>query len=254
MHLSLFIFAQESIKVDLAMQNNLKIIEEYVNETIDGQDSFLLTKEYFNQKGRTTLKEIYNREGLTCAYSYFYKDDTVRTERITVCHGKFISKTKIWYDRKNREVKAIDYDKNGKKTGTYSKTKYNDKLKTKEVMIQLSYGKIIEIKTQFGNNMDMSSSYEKKNGVWVDMASRNDTLIFRSEDENFNGSQLKRISTTSKVKESNTTISVKGKQKLEKGDILKTETYIMQNGLKSYQIQYLNEGFNAKKRFVYYTY
>ncbi|MBK8628591.1 MAG: hypothetical protein IPN86_24520 [Saprospiraceae bacterium] len=180
------------------MQNNLKIVEEYVTETLDGQDSFLLTKEYFNKKGRTTLKEIYNRDGLTCSSSYFYKDDTVRTERITVCNGKFLSKTKIWYDRKNRAAKTIDYDQNGKKTGTYSKTRYNDKLKTKEVKIQFDNGKIIEIKTQFADNMDAASSYEKKNGVWVEMASRNDTLVMRTEDENFNGSKLKRISTTSR--------------------------------------------------------
>lgn len=253
MHLSLFIFAQESIKVDLAMQNNLKIIEEYVTETLDGQDSFLLTKEYFNKKGRTTLKEIYNRDGLTCSYSYFYKDDTVRTKRITVCRDKLLSKTKIWYDRKNREVKAIDYDGNGRKTGTFSKIKYNDKLKTKEVYIRFDNGKIIEIKTQFADNMDAASNYEKKNGVWVEMATRNDTLVLRTEDENFNGSKLNRISTTSRITESKTIISVKGAQKFEKGDIVKTETYIMQNGLKAYQTQYLNEEFNARKRFVYYT-
>jgi hypothetical protein len=235
------------------MRNHLKIVEEYVTVTIDGQDSFLLTKEYFNQKGRTTLKEIYNRNGLSCSYVYFYKDDTVRTERITVCYGKFLSKTKIWYDRKNREVKAIDYDENGKKTGTYSKIKYNDKLNTQEVLIQFHNGNRKETKYQFGKDNEFVASFEKKNGVWVEKP-RYDTGNLKSEEENYRGTKLKRISTTYKIKESTTTISVKGKQKLEKGDILKTDTYIMENGLNDFQVQYLNGVFNAKKRFLYYTY
>lgn len=121
------IFGQERMTPALAMQNSLQLVEAYVTEEIDSTDSFLITKEYFNKMGRTTLKEIYSRKGLGCAYSYFYKDDTIRTERITVCYEKFLSKTKIWYDRKNREVKTIDYDESGRKTGTYSKIKYNDK-------------------------------------------------------------------------------------------------------------------------------
>lgn len=170
-----------------------------------------------------------------------------------MCRGKLLSKTKIWYDRKNREVKAIDYDGNGRKTGTFSKIKYNDKLKTKEVYIRFDNGKIIETKVQFGKDNEFVVSFEKKNGVLVEKPRNYDTGNLKSEEENYNGTKLKRISTTYKIKESKTTISVKGAQKFEKGDLVKTETYIMQNGLKSYQTQYLNEEFNARKRFVYYT-
>lgn len=56
-------------------------------------DSFLIIKKYFNTKGWTTLTEIYDRDVIRCSYSYKYRDDTVRIERITVCGGKFVSKT-----------------------------------------------------------------------------------------------------------------------------------------------------------------
>lgn len=239
---------------ELAMLNNLKIVDAYVTEDVGSTDSFLITKEYFNKKGRTTLIEIYSRKGLGCTYSYYYKDDTLRTERITVCHGKFISKTKIWYDRKNREVKAIDYDEKGKKTGTYSKIKYDDKRKTKETIIHFSEGSTIKTKTTFGENVEMIEHLVRDNGKWYNKTNADLAPLHKSEEENYKGTNLKRVSITKEIMESRTILGVKGQLKLEKGDILKTETFIMLNGLTAYQNQYVNDVFFGKKRFVYIEY
>jgi len=54
--------------------------------------------------------------------------------------------------------------------------------------------------------------------------------------------------------ESRTILGVKGQLKLEKGDILKNETFIMQNGLTAYQNQYVNDVFVGMKSFVYVEY
>ena len=253
-HLCFWISAQEDIKIDLAKRNQIKIAEAYVKDSLGSNDSFLITKEYFNKMGRTTLMEIYGRDGLRCSYSYFYKDDTIRIERITVCYGKFISKTKIWYDRKNREIKAIDYDENGKKTGIFSKVKYNDKRRTKVVTIHFGNGSTKELKYQYDKNMNIVASFEKKNGVWIDKSSSIDKGISNYEEKNYKGTHLTRTSTTIENKEAKTLIALKGKLKLEIGDKLKTETYRMDNGLISYQYQYLNDQFDGMKRYIYYTY
>ncbi|HMR88723.1 MAG TPA: hypothetical protein PKD51_11250 [Saprospiraceae bacterium] len=252
LHLVFIVRSQERMTPALAMQNNLQLVEAYVIEEIGSTDSFLITKEYFNKMGRTTLKEIYSRKGLGCAYSYFYKDDTIRTERITVCHGKFLSKTKIWYDSKNREVKAIDYDESGKKTGTYSKIKYNDKKKTKETFIQFSDGYTIETKTTYGDNADMVEHLVKENRRWYDRTTGTFTQLHKSEEENYNGTNLKRVNESDEAKESKTILGVKGQLKLEKGDLLKNESFIMANGLIAYHNQYVNDVFIGMKRFVYF--
>jgi len=254
LHLVSIVRGQERMTPALAMQNNLQLVEAYVIEEIGSTDSFLITKEYFNKMGRTTLKEIYSRKGLGCAYSYFYKDDTIRTERITVCHGKFLSKTKIWYDSKNREVKAIDYDESGKKTGTYSKIKYNDKKKTKETFIQFSEGFTKETKTTYGDNGDMIEHLVKENRRWYDRTHADRGPLHETEEENYNGSNLKRVIVTRKINESTTIIGVKGQLKLQKGDILKNESFIMENGLIAYHNQYVNDVFIGMKRFVYFKY
>lgn len=254
LHLAFIVRSQEQITPELAMQNNLKIVEAYVTEEVGSTDSFLITKEYFNKKGRTTLIEIYSRKGLGCAYSYYYKDDTLRTERITVCHGKFITKTKIWYDRKNREVKAIDYDESGKKTGTYSKIKYNDKKRTKETIMHFSDGFITESKTTFGENGKMIEHLVRENGRWYDKTNADLAPLHKSEEENYNGSNLKRVSTAKKIVESRTILGVKGKLKLEKGDMLKNETFILENGLTAHKNQYVNDVFIGKKSFFYFEY
>src|SRR5690606_27619554 len=99
-------------------------------------DSFLITKEYFNVKGRRTKIEIYDSTGLMRSeYIYLYKDDTLRTERITKFQGVLNSTTKISYDKKGREIKSVDYDKNGNKNGTYSKSKYTDSNQIKETKL-----------------------------------------------------------------------------------------------------------------------
>lgn len=254
LHLVFIVRSQERMTPELAMQNSLQLVEAYVTEEIDSTDSFLITKEYFNKMGRTTLKEIYSRKGLGCAYSYFYKDDTIRTERITVCYGKFLSKTKIWYDRKNREVKTIDYDGSGRKTGTYSKIKYNDKKRTKETFIQISDGFTSESKTTFDDDGKMIEHLVRKHGKWYDKTHADGGPLHETEEENYNDSNLKRVIVTREIKESTTIIGVKGQLKLQKGDILKNESFIMENGLTAYHNQYVNDVFIGMKRFVYFKY
>jgi len=191
LHLVFKLYGQDQMTPELAMQNNLKIVDAYVTEDVGSTDSLLITKEYFNKKGRTTLIEIHSRKGLGCAYSYYYKDDTLRTARITVCNGKFISKTKLWYDRKNREVKAIDYNEKGKITGTYSKIKYDDKRKTKETIIHFSEGSTIKTKTTFGENGEMIEHLVSENGKWYDKTNADLAPLHKSEEENYKGSNLK---------------------------------------------------------------
>src|SRR5690606_557016 len=87
--------AQDKYDPEIIMNNSVREIEGYVfGKSLS--DSFLITKEYFNVKGRRTKIEIYDSTGLMRSeYIYLYKDDTLRTERITKFQGVLNSTTKI---------------------------------------------------------------------------------------------------------------------------------------------------------------
>jgi hypothetical protein len=157
------VIAQEEFKVDLIEKNRIQSIDAYLFSSEAMNDSFLITRELFNIKGRTTRKEILSKTGLRCAYDYYYKDDTLKTERITTCNGKFSSRTLIFYDKKMRGKKVEDFDENGKRTGTYCINKYNDRKKTKEQKVyfngKLSIWQTIQYDDQ---NKIVSSVYHPK--------------------------------------------------------------------------------------------
>ena len=249
---ALAINAQQKIDPNMLQRNNIIEIEGYVFDSETAMDSMLITKEYFNAKGHRVKIEIYNSTGTTSEYIYNYKDDTLLTERITKFRNELHSVTKIRYDDKLREIETIDYDFEGKKMGTYSKVKYNDRKKTKETKIYIE-------NTLYIHTMDLMDGNKFKKRLWTE---RNGKKIIKSECEqnkhvieeeiiNFKGSQLTMKKRTNQICKDQTILGLKGRLKISSGDILTDETYLNQNGLIEYEKQYLNDKLIGIKKYKY---
>ncbi len=255
--IALALNAQDKYAPKNIERNNIKEIDCYLFEENSKTDSFLITKEDFNSKGRRTKITIYDSTGtIQSEYLYNYKYDTLRIERITKFYGNFSSRTKIFYDKNNREIKAIDYDINDKKTGTYSKTKYNDRKLTEETKIYLANKLSVHVKKKFDKNHILKEYSCKKNGKWThelikDGVHPNCSL---TEIENFQNSGLKLKREKRKINERTSIIGLKGKLKLFVNDILITEKYINKKGLIEFEKQYLNDKLIAVKKYKYVSY
>lgn len=248
---ALSIHAQDKYDPIVIECNNIREIEGYIVE--EGlMDSFLITKEYFNSKGRRTKIEIYDSLGIKSEYLYKYKNDTIRIERITKLHGLFHSKTKIYLDKKNREVKAVDFDEDGKKTGTYSKTKYNDRKRTKETKIYFTKKLSVHTKEKFDSEGSIVQYAIKKNGKWKDQLT-NGSNPNRSEEEfeNYENTGFKLERVTNTYTEKNSILGLNGTLKLLPNDILTTERYINSSGLIEMVKQYLNGNLINTKKYKY---
>lgn len=241
--------AQQEFKVDLIEKNRIQTIDAYLFSSEAMNDSFLITRELFNIKGRTTRKEIHSKTSLRCAYDYYYKDDTLRTERITTCNGKFSSRTLLYYDKKMREKKAEDFDENGKRTGTYSINKYNDRKKTKEQKVyfngKLSIWQTIQYDDQ---NKIVSSVYHPKS-KWTPGKEKN--VSTTETTENYNGTAYKLVKIISIIKKEETILGVAGSLKLKPEDELISETLFHPNGLTFTNTQYLNGELVGIKKYNY---
>ena len=249
---ALSINAQQKNDPIILQRNNVIEIEGYVFDSETALDSMLITKEYFNAKGHREKIEIYNSTGITSEYIYNYKEDTLLTERITKFRNELHSVTKIRYDDKLREIETIDYDFEGKKMGTFSKVKYNDRKKTKETKIYI--GNKLNIHT-----MDLMDGKNFIKRLWT---VRNGKKIINSECEqnkhvieeeviNFNGSQLTMKKRTNQYCNEQTILGLKGRLKISEGEILTDETYLNQNGLIEYEKQYLNDKLICIKKYKY---
>jgi len=253
---SLFIsvsIAQDECSPQIIVNNNIKEIKAYIFED-NVADSFLITKEYFNTKGYRTKIEIFDPIGIVrSAYSYKYKSDTLRVERITEFGGTVASRTKIYYDKKNREIKAIDFDAEGRKTGTYSKTKYNDRKLTKETKIYFSGKLRVHTKDRFNKSKKLIQSSSKVKGEWVQLLDDNGQAKNCTVTEflNYEESNLKLIKSTLNVKEQQTILGLNGKLELVPNDILLTEKYYNTRELLEYEKQFLNNALVAVKKYKY---
>ncbi len=249
--------AQDNYAPKNIERNNIKEIKCYIFEENSKIDSFLISKEDFNSKGRRTKNTIYDPTGtIQSEYIYNYKYDTLKIERITKFYGNFSSRTKIFYDKNNREIKAIDYDINNKKTGTYSKTKYNDRKLTEEIKIYLANKLSAHIKKKFDKNHVLKEYSYKKNGKWTHELIKegippNCSL---TEIENYQNSGLKLKREKRKINERTSTIGLKGKLKLSMNDILITEKYINKKGLVEFEKQFLNNKLIEVKKYKYVLY
>jgi len=244
--------AQESNKPHVIEKNKVKKVEAYVYENVTTSDSRLITKEYFNKRGRTTKIEIYDSLKIKSEYFYIYKSDTLRTERITRFNGELHSKTILKYDNKFREVKSIDYDDKGQKTGVYSKTKYNDRKNTEQTIIYTSRRPTIRIRKQFDSNNVLIKYSKKEHGKWVH--SNKDQIDFNStteEIDNTSFGEFKLIRRTMVINKSNIIIGISGKLKVLVNDILINERYINSKGLLEFEKQYLNDKLIGIKKYKY---
>jgi hypothetical protein len=241
--------AQQNYNPEVLERNNIKQIEGYIFEGNSETDSFLLTNEYFNSRGRRTKIEIHDSLGLRSEYIYFYKNDTLRTERITKFDGRFSSRTKIFYDKKFREVKAIDFDIKNKKTGTYSKIKYKDSNLTEEHKIYFSNKLAIHSIRQYDENKSLKLYLVKKKGRWENQL--NAKRLIKTEIENYQNTGLKLKRTEELVDRNKTILGIKGKLILKLGDVLITEEFLNKKGLIEYEKQYLNGNLIATKKYKF---
>lgn len=244
--------AQEKYDPTVIQRNNVKEIEGFILEEGDSLNTYLITKEYFNIRGYRTKIEVYDSIEIKSEYIYNYKDDTLKTERITKFGNKIHSITKLHYDDKLREVKAVDFDSNGNKTGTFSKTKYNDRKRIKENKIYFSNKLAIHTKEQFDKNGSVNKYWTKRNGKWIlESMNNGNSDVIVEKIENVFGTELKMTSQTETITKDCTILGLNGKLKLSKEDILRDEKYIKSNGLIEYEKQYLNNKLLSIKRYKY---
>lgn len=245
-------YAQDKYDPAIIAGNNIKKIEGYIFKDETATDSFLITKEYFNSKGRRTKIEVYDSIGISAEYIYKYQNDTLRIARVTRIGGKYHSTTMLSYDRKFRETKAVDYDRNGRKSGNRSKTKYNDRKRTSETKLFISKKLAVHTKKQFDSTGKLIQYKIKENGKWVDKYENGlnpNTLM--QEFENYNGKGVKLEQKKQFYDKNTMVLGLNGTLKVAARDTLVTERYVFANGLLAYEIQYLNEKLIAIKKYKY---
>lgn len=236
----------------LIERNKVKEIVGYIFEGENTMDSFLITREYFNTKGKRTKIMIFDSSGVKNEYHYHYKNDTLRTERITKFRGKFQSITKILYDDKNREEKTTDYDEHGNRTGTYSKTKYHDCKGIKETKIYISGKLAIHTKAQYDKNNQLIRNSVKENGKWIHEDIKviiQDTSL--KKNLNFESSEVTVMKTTRLITKITEILGHKGTLILFPEDVLTTETYKYSNGLTKLEKLYINEKLVSILKYYY---
>jgi hypothetical protein len=236
----------------LIERNKVKEIVGYIFEGENTMDSFLITREYFNTKGKRTKIMIFDSSGVKNEYHYHYKYDTLRTERITKFRGKFHSITKILYDDKNREVNATDYDENGNKTGTYSKTKYHDRIGIKETKSYISGKLAIHTKAQYDKNNQLIRNSVKEKGKWIQEEIKviiQDTSLEKNRD--FESSGVTVLKTTRLINKKTKILGHKSALTLFPEDVLTTEIYKYSNGLTKLEKLYINEKLVSVLKYYY---
>lgn len=248
--------AQDKYDPETIEENNIKEIRSYLFDQESSIDSSLITREYFNSKGRRTKIEIHDSLGIRMEYIYIYQDDTLRVERITKAKGVFKSKTKIQYDNKNRETKAVDYDIEGKKTGTYSKTKYNDRKRTEENKIYFSSKLAVHTKKKYDKNRKLIEYAINENGKWIQKLNDEGSLTNykTTEVEDYQNLGLKLVKEVLVMEKDKSILGLQGRLNLVENDVLKTEKYVSENGLIKYEKQYLNNQLLAIKKYKYICY
>jgi len=240
--------AQDLLSPVIIQQNNISSIEGYIFKNENSLDSFLITKEYFNTKGYQTKIVIYDSSGIKGTYVYNYKDDTLRTERITIFHDSIHSITRLYYDHKYREVAAIDFDKDGKKKGTFYKIDYNERRKTKQIRFYLSDKLIHHTKTKYNDTGTVIEFAKKINGKWI---YKKPPFV---ELETFVVDGLKAERRTSVIISNETILGLSGKLKLTVGDTLINEKFINSKNLILYEKQFLNNNLICIKKYIYLYY
>jgi len=247
------IHAQDRVSPALLAHFNITVIDGSLFESQLDQDSFLITRDSINAKGRKTKVEIHDRNGILCEYMFIYQDDTVCTQRITRCNGQLLSKTQYYYDDQHREIKAVDFDKTGKPNGTFSTIQYNDKKRTKEVKIYFSNQLSIKEITSYNVDQEPIMISRRRNGKWKH-ASLKDGMspdLKKVEIENYNGTSLTLIRKELTIDVEKTILGLGGELKLVPGDLLINEQYRNKDRLIDMEIQFVNQKFIAKKKYKY---
>lgn len=235
-------------------KNKIRIIEGYIFLNENVTDSFLITKEYFNTKGRRIKIEIYDSLGLKSEYLYNYANDTLKLSRITKFRGKIHSIMRMDYDDNNREIKAVDWTSTGVKSGTYSITKYNDRKRTKEVKIYIYKRLVIHTKEYYHSDGSTKSIFKKIKGKWIEQSIPGFYSDCKIEViENFRNTGLKLEKTTEVFPEKKIILGLNGRLEIKANDMLVGEKYTNDQGLIVMEKQFLNGQFISLKKYKYFN-
>jgi hypothetical protein len=232
----------------LISKNKIKAIETYSVSLQDSSKSILNTKEIFNNKGRRTSVKIFNKNGSTSEYKYYYIADTIKDKRVTIFNDTIHSTTKLNFDEKGRLAKTTDYDSNNKENGTYEIINYKRNERTVERKFYFNNELHIHTKENYSKSGELLKQYKRIDKRWVKSEKPNtkeDTI------ENYNGTGLTLKRIVHSIKSDCTILGILEPIKLIKNDQLTTERYINEKGLIEFEIQRLNSKLIAKKKYKY---
>jgi len=252
------VFAQDNKQQDWMEKYKITTIEAMIMKNDDVQDSFMITKEYFNVRGYRTKIEVFGFDGPKCYYEYYYAGDTLKTHRNTYSEGGFVSVSKHRYDENNLLISTIDYDANGKETNTYKVREYNKKKQLKKVYITINGKRWMRQSLNYRSNGNLRSVYNRYAGRpktvvryhinGAKIRPENINLIEETYDKT---TGLDRKSITRIIKQEETTIAGGGQTKFKIGDEITSETYTEERGLVMQEIQYINGSLSAIKKYLY---
>jgi len=243
--------AQDEQPHNLLHINHISKIEGFIflSPEKTSIDSHLITAEYFNALGYRTKIEIFDSTGLLNSYEYLYKDDSVRIERLTYFNNSFHSKSKLYYNNKGKEIKAVDYSSTGHKNGTRSKSKYNANDQLKEFKIWFDGKLSIKEKYTYGPDgwpVEVFQILPQKSTKKYDKDQSWSKLGLIDQE----GRQMKIKKLTFDVP--TTILGLSGRLKLETGDELETRRFYKENGLLDEEDQNKNGMFLARKKYKYF--
>lgn len=255
------LFSQERHPADLLVKHNIKEVEAYIFENMEAPDSMLITKAYFNKKGNRTKIEIYDSLSMIGYYEYIFKHDTLYTRRNTYDSKVLISSDRFVNNEYGKMIEAIQYGKDGMKTGFRSIYEYN---KNQDLLKSKTYyhnGLIKNTKKWYYPSGELkkervllpkkavSKTTFHKNG---DVKSQKSKNIFKKQEfQNYNDTGKPMIRHTMIKSYDTRHLGITGWRDLKKGDELITEKYFLKNDLLDHETQFLNGKLLGVKRYKY---
>ena len=256
------LIAQDGQPWDLLKGNKVHKIETYFLESNATQDSFLVTKEEYNQEGRRTRIGIYDSLGLANHYEYDYLSDSIRTERRTYYRNELSSVTKLVYNQDGNETSAIDYDTDGNKLAMSSKNIYNDQQQLVEVIIyngdlvwvhrKMKYhdnGKLKESEVIKPNYLKNKVSYDREGEEKHNQNSK--IYNHREVYEDYNSTGKKMEQRDSRFAYKIGVIGVKEVLNLKPFDYWRQQIFYLKNGLIDYELQFVNGRPKGRRQYKY---
>ena len=254
--ISFMSFSQKN-NYDVLVKNKVNELSTFLFESKTAKDSTLLTKEYYNNKGRILKVESFNKnDEKDFTFEFKYRFDTLKIASLKFENNILKVKTIYIYDKNNIKSQSVIYLNN--QYNNFTKFIFNKEQQVIEVkeyknkklsyLVEYKYYSFGEIKekiVKYPKKLRSETRYRKTRAA-VEAYTKTEKKY-----DNYKDTGKKLINTILTFNRKTTYKTIKGKMDFEKRDELKTKSYYLKNGLLDYILQYKNDVLIAEKVYHY---